>query len=142
MAQESNPDPKLSRVQKMMLNIMSNRMKQAITLETGPEGIEYFVIKKGTGILPKKGTKVEVYYMVLNERGSVVDYNLDAQKPFTFKLGGGNVIRGWDEAIPLFPTGSNIVMYVPSDMAYGESGAGDLVPPGSNLYFYIEIVPK
>lgn len=98
-------------------------------------GLQYKVIKEGTGVKPKSGDTISVKY-----RGSTIDGNVfDEQKePVEFPL--DNMIQGWVEGLALMPEGSTYELYIPSKLAYGEQGAGDLIKPNSVLIFNVELV--
>lgn len=98
-------------------------------------GLQYKVIKEGTGVKPKSGDTISVKY-----RGTTIDGNVfDEQKePVEFPL--DNMIQGWVEGLALMPEGSTYELYIPSKLAYGEQGAGDLIKPNSVLIFNVELV--
>lgn len=107
---------------------------------TTASGLEYKIIKKGTGKLPEAGKKVTVHYRGTLLDGRQFDSSFDRGQPISFTLGQRQVIAGWDEGIQLFPVGSRGRLRIPPGLAYGERGAGAVIPPNSTLIFDIEIV--
>ena len=106
-------------------------------------GGTYYIIKKlGTGLPPKKGQTVRVLY-----RGTVLstgkEFDSTAKRnndPFSFTLGVGQVIPGWDQGIAMLPKGSKAVLLIPSPLAYGARGAGADIPPNTVLRFEVELL--
>jgi FKBP-type peptidyl-prolyl cis-trans isomerase FklB len=105
-----------------------------------PSGLQYKVIKEGTGEMPKPGDTVSTLY-----RGTFIDgkeFDSTANRgnqPFKFVVGQGQVIKGWDEAVEHMKVGSKWQIFVPSDMAYGENGRGS-IGPNETLIFDLELV--
>lgn len=110
-----------------------NKSKEGVKVTES--GLQYKVIKEGTGVKPKSGDTISVKY-----RGTTIDGNVfDEQKePVEFPL--DNMIQGWVEGLALMPEGSTYELYIPSKLAYGEQGAGDLIKPNSVLIFNVELV--
>ena len=79
------------------------------------------------------------YYGLLVDDGSSFDNSFRAGRGYTFRLGRGEVIPGWDEAIPLLPVGTKASLFIPSALAYGETGYAGAIPPNAELYFYVEV---
>jgi FKBP-type peptidyl-prolyl cis-trans isomerase FklB len=105
---------------------------------TLPSGLQYSVIKEGTGELPKETDKVTTHYHGTLIDGTVFDSSVDRGQPASFPVNG--VIRGWIEALQLMKVGSKWKLYVPSDLAYGERGAGPKIGPGATLIFEVELI--
>lgn len=103
-----------------------------------PNGLQYEVIKKGTGPKPTKQDKVTVHYTGTFIDGTVFDSSIDKGEPVTFPLTG--VIDGWTEALKLMPVGSKWKVYIPADLAYGEKGFGGRIGPNEALIFEIELL--
>jgi len=107
-------------------------------------GLYYVIQKPGTGPSPKKGQKVTVNYTGQNLDGKKFDSNTDPAfghvEPFTFDLGRGSVIEGWDQGVALMNKGMKATFYIPSWMAYGTKGGGDKIPPNAVLIFDIELL--
>ncbi|MGA2623550.1 MAG: FKBP-type peptidyl-prolyl cis-trans isomerase [Bacteroidota bacterium] len=115
--------------------LAENKKKPGVV--TLPSGLQYKVLTMGTGRKPKAFEKVEVNY-----RGTFIDgsefENSSKLAPATFSLSG--VIRGWKDALQLMPVGSKWVLYVPPDLAYGEIGSGNVIPPNALLIFELELL--
>ena len=106
---------------------------------TTPSGLTYLITKKGTGPRPKKGDTVIIHYTGMLTNGVKFDSSRD-RKALSFKLGVGQVIKGWDEGVAKLRVGDHAILVIPSKLAYGAKGAGDVIPPDSNLIFVVEIV--
>jgi FKBP-type peptidyl-prolyl cis-trans isomerase FkpA len=109
-----------------------------------PSGLYYTVSQKGLGPTAAAGKKVTVNYTGKTMDGKIFDSNTDPKfnhvQPFEFQLGAGQVIKGWDEGIQLLQLGSRGTLFIPSGMAYGQSGMGSAIPPNSILMFDVEVV--
>lgn len=100
--------------------------------------IEDLVI--GNGIEAIQGKKVTVHYTGRLTDGTKFDSSVDRGTPFVFSLGAGEVITGWDEGVVGMKTGGKRKLIIPPDLAYGETGAGDVIPPNATLEFEIELI--
>ena len=105
----------------------------------GPEGMQYYVLNKGTGAQPQNGQKVEMHYSVWFEDGKLLDSSRQRNKTFTFTLGNREVIRGWDIGVAQMHQGDRWLLKLPPNLAYGERGRPG-VPPNSTLIFDVEVV--
>jgi FKBP-type peptidyl-prolyl cis-trans isomerase len=118
--------------------------KNNIKATRTPSGLYYKVDKMGTGGTPKTGNTVSMNYTGMTLDGTKFDSNTDPEfkhvQPFEFKLGTGQVIKGWDEGIALMPKGSKGTLYIPSTMAYGAQSPTPLIPANSVLMFDVEVV--
>ncbi|VAW96457.1 FKBP-type peptidyl-prolyl cis-trans isomerase FklB [hydrothermal vent metagenome] len=103
-----------------------------------PNGIQYEVLKDGKGDKPKKTDKVTVHYHGTLIDGTVFDSSTKRGKPASFPLNG--VIKGWQEVLPLMPTGAKWKVVIPPELAYGERGAGGSIGPNETLIFEIELI--
>ncbi|MEI6696948.1 MAG: FKBP-type peptidyl-prolyl cis-trans isomerase [Bacteroidota bacterium] len=101
-----------------------------------PSGLQYKVIKEGSGVHPKATDKVKVHYHGTLIDGSVFDSSVERGEPISFGL--NQVIPGWTEGVQLMTPGSKYVFYIPSNLAYGDREAGK-IPPGSTLIFEVEL---
>ena len=97
--------------------------------------------KAGDGVnYPPTGEQVRVHYTGTLLNGKKFDSSRDRGSPFSFRVGVGQVIRGWDELVGKMSLGESISATIPSDLAYGARGAGGLIPPNSDLIFEIELL--
>jgi FKBP-type peptidyl-prolyl cis-trans isomerase len=95
----------------------------------------------GTGTEALKGSKVKVLYTgSLLSDSSVFDQNQNKDNPFSFTLGAGSVIAGWDQGIEGMKVGGKRELLIPPDLAYGDNGAGDKIPPKASLKFVVELI--
>lgn len=116
--------------------LAQNKQKEGV-IETS-SGLQYKVIKAGNGKKPKPGDEIEVHYRGTLIDGTEFDSSYKRGEPIT--LGLANVIKGWQEALALMPVGSKWQVYVPSELAYGERGAGSTIGPNETLIFDIELL--
>jgi len=107
-------------------------------VKTTASGLEYKVIKEGSGDKPTDSDVVETNYRGTTIDGKEFDSSAKHGSSFSFPVNG--VIKGWSEALKLMPVGSKWELYVPSDLAYGDEGAGDDIAPGSTLVFEVELL--
>lgn len=105
---------------------------------TLPSGLQYQILKKGEGKIPTADDQVKVHYHGTLIDGRVFDSSVDRGTPATF--GVTQVIPGWVEALQLMPVGSKWRLFIPSNLAYGESGAGQAIEPNSALVFDVELL--
>tara|TARA_B100001173_G_C15830311_1_gene480147 strand:+ start:250 stop:666 length:417 start_codon:yes stop_codon:yes gene_type:complete len=104
-------------------------------------------LQVGEGRSAEKGLSVTVHYTgwiydqsEADGRGKKFDSSFDRREPFAFVLGVGQVIKGWDEGVKDMKVGGKRVIIIPSDMAYGSRGAGDVIPPNTDLIFEVELL--
>jgi len=103
-------------------------------------GMRYEVIREGTGPSPRRGDSVTVNYTGWLEDGTKFDSSLDRNQPFTFKLGVGQVIQGWDDGVATMSVGGISKFFIPPELGYGSKGAGGVIPPNANLIFEVELL--
>jgi FKBP-type peptidyl-prolyl cis-trans isomerase len=103
-------------------------------------GLIFVDVAKGRGAFPAGGKQVTVHYSGSFLNGEIFDSSYDRNEPFTFTLGVGEVIKGWDEGIALLKTGGKARLIIPSNLAYGEEGAGGIIPPYTPLVFDVELL--
>jgi peptidyl-prolyl cis-trans isomerase A (cyclophilin A) len=97
-------------------------------------------VQAGTGAQAAAGKTVSVHYTGKFLDGKVFDSSISRGEPITFKLGVGQVIKGWDEGIALTKVGGKAQLIIPSNLGYGERGAGGVIPPNTTLVFDVELV--
>jgi FKBP-type peptidyl-prolyl cis-trans isomerase FkpA len=111
---------------------------------TTPSGLQYEDTVIGSGAEATKGQYVSVHYTGWlyenGQAGSKFDSSKDRNDPFEFPLGGGMVIRGWDEGVQGMKVGGTRRLVIPSDLGYGASGAGGVIPPNATLLFEVELL--
>lgn len=105
---------------------------------TTASGLRYVVTRKGKGAKPKKGNLMEVHYTGTLLDGTIFDSSRE-RETFTFRLGEGQVIKGWDEGIGLLRVGDRATFIIPADLAYGERAVGS-IPANSTLHFDVEVM--
>lgn len=103
-------------------------------------GLEYTEILAGAGAQATAGKTVRVHYTGKFPDGRVFDSSIPRGEPIEFVLGTGRVIKGWDEGIALMKVGGKAVLTIPPHLAYGERGAGGVIPPNATLVFDVELV--
>ena len=116
--------------------LAENAKKESIT--TLPSGMQYEVIKEGNGKKPSATDRVQCHYEGTLIDGTIFDSSIKRGEPAVF--GVNQVIKGWVEALQLMQEGAKWRLYIPYDMAYGEHGAGEMIPPYSALIFDVELI--
>ena len=114
--------------------------KLAAGFEKTASGLRYQIIQKGNGKQAEKGRTVSVHYKGMLPNGQVFDSSYTQKKPIDFPLGKGHVIEGWDEGIALLSVGDKARFVIPSNLGYGERGAGGVIPPNATLIFDVELM--
>ena len=106
---------------------------------TTASGLKYAITKHGKGAQPVKGSYVSVHYVGKLPDGQIFDTSRKG-RPFSFYLGLGEVIEGWDEGIALLRVGDEATFTIPANLAYGDDGAGPLIKAGATLIFDVELM--
>lgn len=112
--------------------------KKRANVVTLPSGLQYEIITEGSGKLAKATDQVKCHYEGTLIDGTLFDSSVQRGEPAVF--GVSQVIPGWVEALQLMPEGSKWKLYIPSELAYGAQGAGELIPPHSALVFEVELI--
>ncbi len=106
---------------------------------TTASGLQYEDITVGTGAEAKAGMSVEVHYVGTLTDGKKFDSSRDSGRKFSFPLGAGRVIKGWDEGVAGMKIGGVRKLIIPANLGYGASGAGGVIPPNATLLFEVEL---
>ncbi len=127
--------------------------QKGVEAETTPYGIQYIIHEEGNGEVPAPGSSINVNYKGYLLDGTLFDTNIEEEarkggiynqnrpyQPFTFRVGLGQVITGWDYVLTRLPLGTRATIYIPSTFAYGNQAAGDKIPPNSVLAFDVQLL--
>jgi FKBP-type peptidyl-prolyl cis-trans isomerase len=115
----------------------NNSSSQEVTTSSGLKYVDQVL---GTGDVAVAGKTTTVHYTGWLENGKKFDSSVDRGQPFSFPLGGGRVIRGWDEGVEGMKVGGKRKLTIPSDLGYGSRGAGGVIPPNATLIFDVELL--
>jgi peptidylprolyl isomerase len=123
---------------------LAARLARAAGEVTTPSGLRIIDVKPGTGPVPQAGQTVTVNYtgwlFVDGKKGKKFDSSLDRGEPFSFTLGQGQVIKGWDEGVAGMKIGGKRKLTIPPELGYGARGAGGVIPPNATLVFEVELL--
>ena len=111
--------------------------QEEITLKSG---LKYIDLEVGEGPAAVSGKEVTVHYTGTFPDGKKFDSSVDRDEPFAFKLGAGQVIKGWDEGVAGMRIGGKRKLIIPSELGYGKRGAGGVIPPDAILHFVVELL--
>jgi FKBP-type peptidyl-prolyl cis-trans isomerase FkpA len=107
---------------------------------TTASGLQYWDIEAGTGATAAAGSAVKVHYTGWLTSGAKFDSSRDRNEPFSFLLGAGQVIKGWDEGVAGMKVGGKRQLRIPPSLGYGASGASGVIPPNATLIFDVELL--
>ena len=116
--------------------LAENKLNEGVT--ELPNGIQYQVLKEGEGKQPKPNSNIKAHYRGCLLDGKEFDSSYKRNQPFTARL--TQLIKGWQEVLPLMKEGSHWRLWIPSDLAYGDRGAGRDIPGGATLMFEVELL--
>ena len=115
-----------------------------MSMTTTPSGLQYEDTTVGSGATAQAGQRVRVHYTgwlyADGQQGRKFDSSKDRGQPFSFHLGGGEVIGGWDEGVQGMQVGGTRVLIIPPNLGYGARGAGGVIPPNATLKFEVELL--
>jgi peptidylprolyl isomerase len=107
---------------------------------TTASGLKYIDVVAGNGASPSVGKRVKVHYTGTLENGKKFDSSVDRNQPFSFIIGVGQVIPGWDEGVMTMKVGGKRKLIIPPNLGYGARGAGGVIPPNATLLFDVELL--
>lgn len=132
----SNP-PSLNSETLIALDMNSLDLDKAVTTDSG---LKYIDLQTGAGNTPEPGQTVTVHYTGWLTDGKKFDSSRDRNQPFSFKIGVGQVIQGWDEGVGSMLPGGHRQLIIPPELGYGARGAGGVIPPNATLIFDVELL--
>lgn len=118
-------------------DLMTDENQNVVTTASG---LKYVDVVEGTGATPEAGQTVFVHYTGTLEDGTKFDSSRDRNRPFSFRLGAGQVIKGWDEGLSTMKVGGQRRLIIPPELGYGARGAGGVIPPNATLIFDVELL--
>lgn len=136
--QSSTPAP--AAVASLVAGTPAAAVPAASNVVTSASGLKYEVLREGNGPVAKAGQTVSVHYTGWLTDGTKFDSSVDRGQPFSFALGAGQVIKGWDEGVAGMKVGEKRKLTIPSDLGYGQRGAGNVIPPNATLVFDVELL--
>jgi FKBP-type peptidyl-prolyl cis-trans isomerase len=138
------PATKPAEAPKAAASAAATANKEGTKVTTTASGLKMEDTKVGTGAEAKAGQTASVHYTgwlwVDGKRGNKFDSSKDRNEPFAFPLGGGRVIKGWDEGVQGMKIGGTRILTIPPELGYGARGAGGVIPPNATLQFEVELL--
>jgi peptidylprolyl isomerase len=122
-----------------LMQPVSGKKTMEENIVTTPSGLQYVEVQEGTGPQPEKGQTVVVHYTGTLTDGSKFDSSRDRNQPFSFRIGAGQVIQGWDEGLATMKVGGKRKLIIPPALGYGDRGVGP-IPGGATLNFDVELL--
>ena len=122
------------------LAVLSFAAQDAKKTVTTASGLKYVDVVVGKGASPTAGKQVTVHYTGTLENGKKFDSSVDRKEPFSFIIGVGQVIPGWDEGVMSMKVGGKRKLIIPPNLGYGTQGAGGVIPPNATLLFDVELL--
>ena len=119
---------------------LKTRKKGADRWTTMDNGLKIKILQEGNGDIAQEGNIVRVHYTGTLIDGTKFDSSLDRNQPFEFRLGIGQVIKGWDLGVKGMKIGEKRLLEIPANLAYGQRGAGGVIPPNADLMFEVELL--
>jgi len=126
-------------VAKQTEEILQDYADGKLDVQKTEEGLEYVILEQGDGPFGAKGKRVAVHYYGALMDGKMFDTSFNRGQEFTFTVGRGEVIQGWDIGIPLLKKGGKAALFIPYDLAYGAAGSPPRIPEKADLMFYVEL---
>ena len=123
-----------------LLAVPAFAAQEAKKTVTTASGLKYVDVVVGKGASPTTGKTVKVHYTGTLENGKKFDSSVDRNEPFSFTIGVGQVIKGWDEGVMTMKVGGERKLIIPSKLGYGARGAGAAIPPNATLLFDVELL--
>jgi len=121
-----------------LLSVLSRaQVKDTLTTDSG---LKYIILEKGTGTNAEPGKEATVHYTGYLTDGKIFDSSIERKQPFSFTIGAGKVIKGWDEGVALMRVGDKFRFIIPPQLGYGERGAGNVIPPNATLIFDVKLL--
>ncbi|MEE9372388.1 MAG: FKBP-type peptidyl-prolyl cis-trans isomerase [Saprospiraceae bacterium] len=122
--------------EKTIAEVKSGKIKPVMT----ESGLSYFIHEMGTGEMATNDRMISAqYYGALQTNGKTFDTSFNKGRAYSFRLGSGSVIKGWDVGFLNFKVGTKASIFIPSEMGYGANGSPPSIPPNADLYFYVEL---
>ena len=130
---------RLPEIEAMVAQTLKDYKKGKLETQSLENGLKYIIHEQGDGIKAESGKRASVAYYGVNMDGKMFDNSFKRGRPYPFTVGRGEVIKGWDEGIPLLNVGGKATLFIPYQMAYGEAGSPPNIGPKAELVFYVEL---